>query len=234
MSNDKPVQGGLQSILQNRTCIGQFIACVTIRGTAYSFRVIVDVENLLSRGAASKMRLISKLDAVMEGIGCIKTEPVKIRLKEDAQLYAVTMARRVPIPPLPKVREELDRLKATGVIEEITKLTQWCAPMVPVVKKNGKGRRCVDLKKRYVSVRRERFILPTLEDLTSKLSGATVFSSLDAASGFYQIPLDKDSRELATFITPCGRYCFRRLLIGITFAPEIFMSKITEILAGVE
>ena len=219
------------------TCIGQFIAHATIRGTAYSFRVIVvqnDVENLLSRGAASKMRLISKLDTVTEGIGCIKTEPVKLRLKEEAQPYAVTVARRVPIPLLPKVREELDRLKATGVIEEITKPTQWCAPMVPVVKKNGKVRLCVDLKKLNVSVRRERFILPTLEDLTSKLSGATVFSSLDAASGFYQIPLDKDSRELTTFITLFGRYCFRCLPFGITSAPEIFMRKMTEILAGVE
>ena len=114
---------------------------------------------------------------------------------------------------------------AAGVIEEITKPTPWCAPMVPVLKKSGAVRICVDLKRLNLTVERERYILPTLQDLTSRLAGATVFSSLDAASGFYQIPLHEDSQELTTFITPMGRYCYRRLPFGITSAPEIFMRK---------
>ena len=81
---------------------------------------------------------------------------------------------------------------------------------------------------------RERYILPTLQDLTSRLAGATVFSSLDAASGFYQIPLHEDSQELTTFITPMGRYCYRRLPFGITSAPEIFMRKMNELLQGLD
>ena len=209
-------------------CRGQFIAKATVKGTVYHFRVIVvenDVENLLSRGVASRMNLMTKLDAITDGIGCLKTEPVKIVLKEDAQPSAVTVARRVPIPMLPKVKDELERLKAAGVIEEITKPTPLCAPMVPVLKKSGAVRICVDLKRLNLSVERERYILPTLHDLTSRLAGATVFSSLNAASGFYQIPLHEDSQELTTFITPMGRYCYRRLPFGITSAPEIFMRK---------
>ena len=218
-------------------CKGRFVARTEVKGTNYSFRVLVvgnEVECLLGRGVASRMGLISKVDAVEEGVGCLNTDPVKIVLKEDAQPFAVVVARRVPIPILPKVKEELDRLLASGVIRKMTKPTIWCAPMVPVVKKSGKVRLCVDLKKLNVSVRRERFILPTLEDLTSKLSGATVFSCLDAASGFYQIPLDVDSQELTTFLTPFGRYCFKRLPFGITSAPEIFMRKMMEVLDGVE
>ena len=102
------------------------------------------------------------------------------------------------------------------------------------LKKSGKVRLCVDLKKLNVNVRRERYILPTLEDLTSRLAGSTVYSSLDAASGFYQIPLDEASQGLTTFITPFGRYCFRRLPFGITSPPEIFMRKMSELLAGTE
>jgi hypothetical protein len=104
--------------------------------------------------------------------------------------------------------------------------------MVPVMKKSGQIRLCVDLKKLNSSIRRERFILPTLADVTSKLSGATCFSCLDAASGFYQIPLDEESQELTTFITPFGRYCFKRLPFGITSAPEIFMRKMIEVVDG--
>ena len=142
---------------------------------------------------------------------------------------------RVPIPMLPKVKDELERLKSAGVIEEITKpTTPWCAPMVLVLKKSGAVRICVDLKRLNLSVEREWYILPTLQDLTSRLAGATVFSSLDAASGFYQIPLHEASQELTTFITPMGRYCYRRLPFGITSAPEIFMRKMNELLYGLD
>ncbi|XP_061570027.1 uncharacterized protein K02A2.6-like [Cololabis saira] len=107
--------------------------------------------------------------------------------------------------------------------------------MVPVLKKNtAKARICVDLTKLNKSVKRERYILPTPDEITAKLSGATVFSSLVAASGFWQIPLHPDSCKLTTFITPFGRYCFKRLPFGITSAPEIFQRKMLETLEGLE
>ena len=60
-----------------------------------------------------------------------------------------------------------------------------------------------------------------------------MFSTLDAASGFYQVPLDEESQEL-TFVSPFGRYCFKRLPFGITSAPEIFMRKMNGILDGLK
>lgn len=67
-----------------------------------------------------------------------------------------------------------------------------------------------------------------------KLAGAKVFSLLDAASGFWQIPLDPESTKLTTFITPFGRYYFNRLPFGITSAPEIFQCEMTKLLEGQE
>lgn len=61
-----------------------------------------------------------------------------------------------------------------------------------------------------------------------------MFSSLDAASGFWQIPLHEDSCKLTTFISPFGKYCFKRLPFGITSAPEIFQRKMLETLDGLE
>ncbi len=81
-------------------------------------------------------------------------------------------------------------------------------------------------------MKRERFILPTLDDILPKLAKSTVFSSLDAESGFWQIPLEEHSARLTTFITPQGRYCFKRLPFGITSAPEIFQRKMSELLHG--
>ncbi len=126
----------------------------------------------------------------------------------------------------------LARILSLHLVPILTPLTIRldCAPMVPVIKKNGKVRICVDLKKLNEAVKRERFILPTLEDILPQLSGSCIFSTLDASSGFWQIPLDASCRKLTTFITPVGRFCFRRLPFGITSAPEIFQREMSTLL----
>lgn len=66
------------------------------------------------------------------------------------------------------------------------------------------------------------FPLPTLEELAVKLQGKKIYTVLDLKDGFYQVPLDKDSRKLTTFITPFGKYCFKRLPFGLNISPEVF------------
>ena len=85
---------------------------------------------------------------------------------------------------------------------------------------------CVDLKPLNSSVLREVHPLPAVDETLAQLSGAAMFSKLDANSGFWQIPLAATSRHLTTFITPFSRYCFNKLPFGITSAPEYFQKKI--------
>ena len=79
-----------------------------------------------------------------------------------------------------------------------------------------------------------RHPLPAVDQVLAQLAGATVFSKLDANSGFWQIPLSTESAPLTTFLIPYGRYCFHRLPFGITSAPEIFQRQMSQILAGVQ
>ena len=106
--------------------------------------------------------------------------------------------------------------------------------MVVVPKKNGAIRICVDLKPLNENVLREVHPLPKVDDTLAQLAGAQVFSKLDANSGFWQIPLAKNSRHLTTFITPFGRYCFNKMPFGISSAPEHFQKRMSEILSGLD
>ena len=90
------------------------------------------------------------------------------------------------------------------------------------------------LKPLNESVLREVHPIPKVDETLAQLVGATVFSKLDANSGFWQIPLEKESHLLTTFITPFGHYCFNKLPFGISSAPELFQRRMNTILDGLE
>lgn len=104
-----------------------------------------------------------------------------------------------------------------------------------MVRRNGSSIRiCVDPTHLNEYICREVLILPAVEETFAKLAGATVFTKLDARAGFWQIPLHPESAPLTTFITPFGRYCFRRLPFGISSAPEHFQKRLTQMIAGLD
>ena len=170
---------------------------------------------------------------VFKGLGNLGEEFV-IKLKPDAKPYALFTPRHVALPLRPQVEQELTRMESMGVISKVDEPTSWCAGMVVVPKKSGSVRICVDLKPLNESVLREVHPLPKVDETLAQLTGAKVFSKLDANSGFWQIPLEKSSRLLTTFIAPTGRYCFNKLPFGISSAPEHFQKRMSAILCGLE
>ena len=120
-----------------------------------------------------------------------------LALKNEAQPFSVATPRRVPLPLLPEVKLELEKMVDQGVIMPITEATEWCAPMVVIPKSSGKVRICGDFVELNKHIR-ERFELPTVDATLAKLSGARIFSKLDANSGFYQVKLDSGSAKLTS------------------------------------
>ena len=226
--------------------LGQTSVQLTYNGRScnQSIYVIKDLKNnLLGLPAITALQLLIKVDSIQpgnvqqsfpklfQGLGTLKGD-YQIQLKPDAKPYALYTARNVPIPLRGKVKQELERMEKLGVISKMDKPTLWCAGMVVVPKKSGDVRICVDLKPLNESVLRETHPLPGVDETLAQLTGATVMSKLDANSGFWQIPLAKESRELTTFITPFGRYCFNKLPFGISSAPEHFQKRMSTVLDG--
>ena len=103
-------------------------------------------DNLLSRNASDKLNLIKRLDSVsiFDGLGLMKCEPVKIVLKDDAVPYNLTTPRSISHPLAPKVEEQIQRMLKEGVIVPVDKEIDWCSLLVPILKRNGKVRPCID------------------------------------------------------------------------------------------
>ena len=108
----------------------------------------------------------------------------EIKLQPDIKPHALFTPRHVPLPLRPKVAEELDRMEKSGVISKVTDPTPWCAGMVVVQKKSGNIRICVDLKPLNRSVRREVHPLSKVDETLAQLTGAKIFSKLDATADF--------------------------------------------------
>lgn len=138
----------------------------------------------------------------------------------------------MPIRLRDAVVQELRKMVVLGVIRLVEGPTDWCAEIVPVLKPSGQVRICIDFTHLNTSVRRERYVLPTVEETLDQLGAVAMSSKLDANSGFHQIRFSPSCQELTTFITPIGRFCFTPLPFGITSAPEYFQKRMSEVLSG--
>ena len=125
-----------------------------------------------------------------------------------------------------------------GIIRKVDGPTDWVNSLVVVEKpKSKKLHVCLEPRHLNSAIHWEHFQLPTLEDITTWLSGARIFSKLDANHGYWQIPLSEESQLLTTFNNPFGRYCFQRMPLGIKSAQEVFQKRMSQLLGdlpGVE
>ncbi|KAI2648260.1 hypothetical protein H4Q32_018307 [Labeo rohita] len=248
---DKPLKrlvGPGKHLLDVKGCF-QGKMCAKGRSTDQPVYVVAGLaQPLLGLPAIQAMRLVHRVNevtqtdtdfkalypSVFQGLGKLK-EPYHTELEQGAVPYALSTPRRVPLPLRDKVREELERMERMGVISKVTEPTAWCSGMVVVPKPTkNKLRICVDLTPLNAAVKKERHILPAVDQTLAMMSDAKVFTKLGARSGFWQIPLTPESRPLTTFITPFGRYFFNRLPFGIASAPEHFQRRMWQMFENFE
>ena len=87
----------------------------------------------------------AKFPSLFRGLGTLG-DAYTIKLKEDTVPYSLYTPRNVAIPLRVKVKSELNRMEANGIISRVTEPTSWCAGMVVIPKKEGSVRICIDLK----------------------------------------------------------------------------------------
>jgi hypothetical protein len=103
------------------------------------------------------------------------------------------------------------------------------APILFVGKKDGTLRMCMDYRALNKLTVKNRYPLPRIDDLLDQLHGATVFSSLDLASGYHQVRITEDDVPKTAFRTPFGHFQWRVLPFGLSNAPSTFQAMMNDV-----
>ena len=111
--------------------------------------------------------------------------------------------------------------------------TPWCSSLHVVLKKDGQVRITIDPRDLNKALMREYHPTNTVEQVAQRCGNAKYLTVLDTNQGYFQIALDKTSRNYTAFNTPFGRYRYKRLPMGITCSPEIFQRVFGDIFAPI-
>ena len=113
--------------------------------------------------------------------------------------------RRIPPHQYEEVRKHLQEMLDIGAIHRST--SPWASPVVLVHKKDGSLQFCIDLRKLNNQAIKDAQSLPRIEDYLNCLDGATIFTSLDLQSGYWQVEMTEDNKPLRAFtVGPLGFY----------------------------
>lgn len=129
------------------------------------------------------------------------------------------------------IEEEVSQMLAQNVIEPSQ--SEWRAPVVLVRKKDGTMRFCVDYRRLNAVTKRNQYPMPDAGALLAQLGEAQVFSTLDLASGYWQVELEPGDRDKTAFATRSGLYRFNVMPFGLVGAPATFQRVMRQALASV-
>ena len=102
-----------------------------------------------------------------------------------------------------------------------------------VRKKDGTWRPCGDYRQLNLATKPDLYPPPHIEDLSTKLEGMKVFSTIDLRKGYWQILVASAEVTKTAVITPFGLWEFLRIPFGLKNAGQTFQRFMDDILAGI-
>ena len=179
----------------------------------------------------STAEIVDRYKILFKGIGKLKNFQLKIPI--DSSIEPVVKLHVVPYHIRDKLSQKLKELEElVDIIEKTTGPTHWVSSVIVVPKSDGDIRLCVDMRRANLAVKRERHSVPTMEELLQEINQSKIFSKPDVKWAYHQIDLDPESRNITTFPTHEGLFRYKRLMFGISCAPEMYQKSMQQTLAG--
>ena len=198
----------------------------------------------VSRLSLTKQDILLQYSGCFEGIGHFPGDLYKFHLKPDHKLLRHA-PRKVPVHLETGFKEEIESLVKQGLLEEVKEHTDWVNSCVIVEIDTGnhhspnhtvkkKLRICLDPRDLNEALEREPYHTRSVDEITAKLQGMTVFTIVDFKKGYWMVVLHPDSRRLTCMALPFGRFQWTHLPMGTVVAQDIFQSKVDAVFIGME
>ena len=175
-----------------------------------------------------------------------RTQLIEMEIDTGDSLPVAQSPYTLPLKHYDWVCQEIETLEKSGMIER--SLSRWALPVIVVPKKSApdeppRRRLCIDYRKVNALQPEGKqtdkgagclslYPLPKIDEMFSKLGGATIFSTIDLRSGYYHIGLTRESRAKSAFVVPMGKWQFKRTPFGLSQAPAYFQLLIDKVLMG--
>ena len=166
----------------------------------------------------------------------MKAPPLLLKIKEDGTVpHCETKTRRYPIQIEDKCIDDLKKLVKQGIIEPVSTPSSWCAQSFFLQEGPEKRRFIVDLSKLSKVIERPVHPFISAADILKGIDPRMkFFATLDAKSGYFQLPLDPRCKHLTTFLTPIGRFCFLRTPMGLNASSDHWCKISDQVVDGID
>ncbi|KAI5182010.1 hypothetical protein NEOKW01_2150, partial [Nematocida sp. AWRm80] len=127
---------------------------------------------------------------------------------------------RLPVFWEEEIQKEVSKLLKNGIIRYSD--SGWASRINPVKKKDGSLRLCIDYRALNKVTIKDAYPIPRIDEIVTKLRNATIFTVLDATSGYHQIELSEEDKCKTAFSFKGMHYEFNRMPFGLSNAPATF------------
>ena len=138
--------------------------------------------------------------------------------------------RRIAPAGLRREQDCVKEMLTGGQIEPSD--SPWASPVVLVTKKDGSTRFCVDYRRLNAMTIKDAYPLPRIDDSLRLLGNQQWFSTMDLASGYWQVAMSPEAKRKAAFVTNEGLFQFRVMPFGLCNAPATFERLMDRVLCG--
>lgn len=171
---------------------------------------------------------IEKIISEYKPVNASQECPIKLKIIPSTESIAFRQsAARLSLMEHTIVENQVREWLSQGVIRESS--SEVASRVVLAKKKDGSYRVCIDYRTLNACVLKDRFPIPIIDDILSKMQNSKFFTVMDLKNGFFHVPIEEGSKKYTAFITKQGLYEFNRAPFGFCNSPAVFSRYVNHI-----
>ena len=233
----KPIIIGNRQVIGHLNEPGEVVASINVNnGNAIesekvTFENVIMKDNLSAEQKGEVFRLIKKYEGI---VAQNPKNPPRNNLTEheiitEGNRPSYAKPRRIPLAWEKEIDTQVSEMLSNGIIRPSK--SPWNAPIILVRKKDQSMRFVCDFRDLNDLTKKDTYPLPQIKDVIDKMHGAKYWTTLDAASAYWSIPLSEESKEKTAFSVPRGKFEFEVTPFGLCNAGRSYQRMIDMVLS---